>query len=824
MADEFSEIMGHLSENARFALQKADFYSKRYNQGYMGTEHLLMGILAQDTSTGARILRDEGIDLDSVERAQGKVAVDVPAAPMAMMSLSEATVLTLRMSMNFARENGLEMVGTEHMVYAMVRQPNSRAGLLLEKLNIDLDEIAENIEKLVEKQADESKLEQQKRKAGKRAGYRWLSKFGTDLTEQAKLGKLDTVIGREKEIERAITVLCRRTKSNPVLIGEAGVGKTAIVEGLAMRIAKNDVPGKLIGKRVFQVDLSSVVAGTKFRGEFEERIKGIIDEAVGDDSVILFIDELHLLSGAGSAEGSMDAANILKPALARNNLKLIGATTLDEYRKSIEKDKALARRFQTVLVNEPSAAVTLRILKGIKKHYENHHQVVISDAILEEAINLSERYISDRYMPDKVIDVIDEASAIARVAVDKQGGSEYKKLKIELSDLEEKVTSAAEKEDYEKAATYKTRVEQIHKELAKLEKANANINKAPEVTSENLATAISLKTGIPVNRVRGSEQELLTHLESHLQKVIIGQDDAIKSVSKAIRRGRSGISDTHRPIGSFIFLGPTGVGKTELAKVIAREVFGGDDALIKIDMSEFGEKHNVARLVGAPAGYVGYEDGGKLTEQIRRRPYSVVLFDEIEKAHPEVFNILLQILEDGELTDGQGTKVKFNNAIIILTSNLGAEEMYRESELGFTAKAKKDAKALEAEHAANEAASMKALRKLMRPELVNRFDSIITFQALSEKDVSRIFNNMIEDLKKRLAQKSIGLQLTEATEKHLIEKGYDIKNGARPLRRTIEDELESLLADHILDGSLNKGDIAKIDCKGDELTLKVVKE
>lgn len=824
MADEFSEIMGHLSENARFALQKADFYSKRYNQGYMGTEHLLMGILAQDTSTGARILRDEGIDLDSVERAQGKVAVDVPAAPMAMMSLSEATVLTLRMSMNFARENGLEMVGTEHMVYAMVRQPNSRAGLLLEKLNIDLDEIAENIEKLVEKQADESKLEQQKRKAGKRAGYRWLSKFGTDLTEQAKLGNLDTVIGREKEIERTITVLCRRTKSNPVLIGEAGVGKTAIVEGLAMRIAKNDVPGKLIGKRVFQVDLSSVVAGTKFRGEFEERIKGIIDEAVGDDSVILFIDELHLLSGAGSAEGSMDAANILKPALARNNLKLIGATTLDEYRKSIEKDKALARRFQTVLVNEPSAAVTLRILKGIKKHYENHHQVVISDAILEEAINLSERYISDRYMPDKVIDVIDEASAIARVAVDKQGGSEYKKLKIELSDLEEKVTSAAEKEDYEKAANYKTRVEQIHKELAKLEKANANINKAPEVTSENLATAISLKTGIPVNRVRGSEQELLTHLESHLQKVIIGQDDAIKSVSKAIRRGRSGISDTHRPIGSFIFLGPTGVGKTELAKVIAREVFGGDDALIKIDMSEFGEKHNVARLVGAPAGYVGYEDGGKLTEQIRRRPYSVVLFDEIEKAHPEVFNILLQILEDGELTDGQGTKVKFNNAIIILTSNLGAEEMYRESELGFTAKTKKDTKALEAEHAANEAASMKALRKLMRPELINRFDSIITFRALSEKDVSRIFNNMIEDLKKRLAQKSIGLQLTEATEKHLIEKGYDVKNGARPLRRTIEDELESLLADHILDGSLNKGDIAKIDYKSDELTLKIVKE
>ncbi len=824
MADDFSELMNHLSENARFALQKADFYSKRYNQGYMGTEHLLMGVLAQDTSTGARILRENGVDLDEVERAQGQVAVDVPAAPMAMMSLSEATVLTLRMSMNFARENGLDVVGTEHMIYSMVRQPNSRAGSLLEKLHVDLDGVAESIEHLVEQQADEAKLEKEKRRAGKRTNFRWLSKFGTELTEQAKQGKLDTVIGREKEIERAVTVLCRRTKSNPVLIGEAGVGKTAIVEGLAMRIAKNDVPSKLIGKRVFQVDLSSVVAGTKFRGEFEERIKGIIDEAVEDDSVILFIDELHLLSGAGSAEGSMDAANILKPALARNSLKLIGATTLDEYRKSIEKDKALARRFQTVMVNEPSEAVTLRILKGIKKHYENHHQVVISDEILEEAINLSKRYISDRFMPDKVIDVIDEASAIARVAADKQGGSEYKKLKIELNDLEQKVTDAAEKEEYEKAANFKTRVEQIHKKLAELEKANKDVDKSPAVTSENLATAISLKTGIPVNRVRGSEQELLTHLESHLQKEIIGQDEAIKSVSKAIRRGRSGISDTRRPIGSFIFMGPTGVGKTELAKVLAREVFGGDDALIKIDMSEFGEKHNVSRLVGAPAGYVGYEDGGKLTEQIRRHPYSVVLFDEIEKAHSEVFNILLQILEDGELTDGQGTKVKFNNSIIILTSNLGAEEMYRESELGFAAKTKKDAKALEAEHAANEAASMKALRKMMRPELINRFDSIVTFNALSEKNVSRIFNNMIEDLKKRLSQKAIGLKLTEATEKHLIEKGYDVKNGARPLRRTIEDELESLLADHILDGTLNAGDIAKVDYKDDKLTLSITKE
>lgn len=824
MVDEFNEIMSHLSENARFALQKADFFSKRYNQGYMGTEHLLMGIMAQDTSTGARLLQGQGIDIDQLERAQGKVAVDVPAAPMAMMSLSEATVLTLRMSLNFAKENGLDVVGTEHIIYAMLRQPNSRATLLLSQLNVDLEELSSAIESLVEHQASEAKVEAEKRKAGKRQNYRWLSRYATDLTNLAKEGKLDTVIGREQEIERAVTVLCRRTKSNPVLIGEAGVGKTAIVEGLAMRVAKNDVPDKLVGKRIFQVDLSSVVAGTKFRGEFEERIKGIIDEAVNDDSVILFIDELHLLAGAGSAEGSMDAANILKPALARNSLKLIGATTLDEYRKNIEKDKALARRFQTVMVNEPSPTITLRILKGIKKHYENYHQVTISDEILEEAITLSQRYISDRFMPDKVIDVIDEASAIARVSIDKKGGSAYKKNKIELADLESKIEAAAEKEDYEKAALYKTRAAQLQEEIKKLEKGNKDLKKAPAVTSDDLATAISLKTGIPVSRVHGSEQEILVNLEKYLGKDIIGQDDAIKVISKAIRRGRSGITDPHRPIGSFIFMGPTGVGKTELAKVIAREVFGGEDALIKIDMSEFGEKHNVSRLVGAPAGYVGYDDGGKLTEQIRRKPYSVVLFDEIEKAHPDVFNILLQILEDGTLTDGQGTKVKFNNSIVILTSNLGAEDMYRESEMGFSVKTKKDAKALEAEHAANEASAMKALRKIMRPELVNRFDAIVTFNALTEKNVEQIFDNMIEDLKKRLAAKSIGLQLTPAAKKQLIAKGYDPKNGARPLRREIEDELESLLADAILSEKLTKGDIAKIDFKKDNFSLSLAKE
>ncbi|MCL1839580.1 ATP-dependent Clp protease ATP-binding subunit [Candidatus Saccharibacteria bacterium] len=819
MMDEFSEIMNHLSENARFALQKADFFSKRYNQGYMGTEHILMGVLAQDVSTGAKFLRDEGVNLNEVEQAQGKVAVDVPASPMAMMSLSESAVLTLRMSMNFARENGLEIIGTEHIVYSLIRQPNSKAAVLLTQVGANLGQLAGHIEDLAEKQAEEAKVEKIKQKAGKKVNFRWLNRYGTDLTDDAARGKLDTVIGRDQEIERAITVLCRRTKSNPVLIGEAGVGKTAIVEGLATRIAKNNVPGKLIGKHIYQIDLSSVVAGTKFRGEFEERIKGIIDEAVGDESVILFIDELHLLNGAGSAEGSMDAANILKPALARSTLNLIGATTLDEYRKSIEKDKALSRRFQTVIVEEPSDTITLRILKGIKNHYESHHQVTIPDDILEQAVYMSNRYINDRFMPDKVIDVIDEASAIARVSVDKKGGSLYKKYKIEQAEISQKIEMAAELQDYEKAALYKTRLAQVNESIKKLEKDTKNLPKVPELNFDNLATAISLKTGIPVSKVHGSEQKMLNRLESHLEKSIIGQGEAIKVVSKAIRRGRSGIASANRPIGSFIFLGPTGVGKTELAKVIAKEVFGGENSLIKIDMSEFGEKHNVSRLVGAPAGYVGYDDGGKLTEAIRRRPYSVVLFDEIEKAHPDVFNMLLQILEDGLITDGQGNKIKFNNTIVILTSNLGAEDMYRESELGFSARNKKDTKDLEAEHEQNKAAAMRALKKIMRPELVNRFDAIVTFHALTRKDVNKIFDNLIEDLKKRLAAKSIGLKLSTQVKNYLIKIGFDPKNGARPLRRAIEDQLESLLAEKILDGTLQPGIIASVTLDKTRLKL-----
>lgn len=829
MDNDFTDLMNRLSENARFALQKADTFSKKFSNGYMGTEHILLGILAQDSSTGAQILSKFDITLDRAKASLGHESLEVDNnQAMAMMSLSEAAVLTLRVADNYARDRGISSVGTECVLYALACQHNSRGAMMLVKLGANIDEILDAVDSEVESVSTHERNQERKKEFKKSSGQlRWLKRYAQNLTEMAKDGKLDTVIGREREVERVVTVLSRRTKSNPVLIGEAGVGKTAIVEGLAERIIKNDVPGNLIGKQIFQVDLSNLVAGTKFRGEFEERIKGVIDEAIANDDVILFIDELHLLSGAGQGEGSMDAANILKPALARGQIQLIGATTMDEYRKHIEKDKALSRRFQVVMVEEPSAEVTLKILKGVKAHYEKHHRVEISDEMLEVAINMSGRYINDRFMPDKVIDVIDEAAAIAKVAADKKGGGEYKKLKVQLKDAEDKMAEMADKEDFEAAKVCKAEKEKIEAKIKKIEKAGDGDQHAV-LAEEDLALAISLKTGIPVSKVHGSEMEVLANLENHLKKSVIGQNEAVAAVAKAIRRGRSGIANPKRPIGSFLFMGPTGVGKTELARVIAKEVFGGENALIKIDMSEFGEKHNVSRLVGAPAGYVGYEDGGKLTEAVRRRPYSVVLFDEIEKAHPEVFNMLLQILEDGELTDGQGTKVRFNNTVVILTSNLGADEMYRESELGFTAKSLKEKRELSEEYAVSKEAAMRALKKVMKPELINRLDAILVFHALTQENVDRIFDNLVEELRKRLAAKGLGVKISDSAKKHLIEKGYDPKNGARPLRRIIEDQVEALIAEEIISGKLDKGQIAEIGLSkpktgnDPKLTIKVV--
>ena len=794
----------------------------------MGTEHILLGILSQDASTGAHLLRVYGVDLDKTEKALGQEASEVNTnSAMAMMSLSEAAVLTIRMASHYAAEKGVPVIGTEYLLYALLCQPNSRGAVLLQKMGVDDEALINEIEDQMDHAAT-AERNQEKKKEYHKKPLKWLKRFGTDLTELAKEDKLDVVIGREREIERVVTVLSRRTKSNPVLIGEAGVGKTAVVEGLAERIIKNNVPGALIGKRIYQVDLSNMVAGTKFRGEFEERIKGVIDEAVENEDVILFIDELHLLTGAGSSEGTMDAANILKPALARGKIQLIGATTLDEYRKNIEKDKALSRRFQIVMVEEPSPEVTLKILKGIKGHYEKHHGVEIPDEMLEVAINMSGRYINDRFMPDKVIDVIDEAAAIAKVEADKRGGSQYKKLKVQLKEAEEKMAEMADKEDFEAAALCKTEAEKVKQQLKEMKKKGAE--KKPVLVEDDLAMAVSLKTGIPVSKVHGSELQLLSKLEEHLKKAVVGQNEAITVVSRAIRRGRSGIASPDRPIGSFLFMGPTGVGKTELARVIAREVFGGENALIKIDMSEFGEKHNVSRLVGAPAGYVGYEDGGKLTEAVRRKPYSVVLFDEIEKAHPEVFNMLLQILEDGVLTDGQGNKVKFNNTVVILTSNLGAEDMYRENELGFTAKTLKNKRELNEEYEASKEAAMKALKKVMKPELINRLDGIMVFHPLSAENIERIFDNLLEELRKRLATKKLGLKVSPEVKKYLIREGHDPKNGARPLRRMIEDRIEAIIAEEMIAGTLQPGDIAAIglakgkNAKEKKLELKVVHE
>ncbi|MDR2063211.1 MAG: ATP-dependent Clp protease ATP-binding subunit [Candidatus Nomurabacteria bacterium] len=818
MMDDFAEMMSHLTDDARMVLQKADYFAKKYAGGFMGTEHVLLGILAHDSSMASKLLLEQDITLEKAEHTIGAPAAEVKVSHVAMMSFSEAVVLTLRMSWNVAQDLSSDRIDSEHILLALLSQNNSKAVDILLDLGADVEKLMDDVGEFLEKQ--NLVMAGSGTRKGQKTPLRFLSKYGTDLTALAAQGKLDTVIGREKEIERMVTVLSRRTKSNPVLIGEAGVGKTAIVEGVADRIAKNAVPECLIGYTLYQIDLAGMVAGTKYRGEFEERLKGLLSEVEAAPKTLLFIDELHLLAGAGSAEGSMDAANMLKPALARGQIKLIGATTFDEYRKHIEKDKALARRLQTVIVDEPDENTVFAIIKGIKKHYETHHNVVIPDEVIKSAVFMTSRYLAERTMPDKVIDILDEASAIARVESDKKGGNVLKKMLVQIDLLTKKIELSAERQDYEKAAVYKTELAKLETEVEKIKKDKKKLSEmTPKLSLAHIARAISLKTGIPVDKVHGNEADVLRDLEQHLGKYVLGQEEAIAKVAKAIRRGRSGISNTNRPIGSFIFMGPTGVGKTELARVIAREVFGGADALVKIDMSEFGEKHNVSRLVGAPAGYVGYDDGGKLTEMVRRHPYSVVLFDEIEKAHKEVFNMLLQILEDGVLTDAKGEKIRFNNTIVILTSNLGAEEMMKEAELGFTAKSRHKQRDLQLEHEKNVESSRKALRKMMRPELLNRFDSVVVFNSLSEKDVAKILDNFIVDLQKRLSVQGIGIKVEPSAKKYLIKKGYDVKNGARPLRRALEDELETLLAEEILSGKVKKGTVFTVKADKNQLSL-----
>lgn len=815
MPEDFADFISHLSENARMSVQHADAIARGNGSTYVGTEHLLLGVLAQGQSTGAKYLADAGVTLAGAEQALDITPTHV-AVSNGAVGLSETALLTLRMAWETAKEYNHDSLGTEHILYSVLRQGNARATTLLREMNVDVEDMLDQLESLFDRtRAEHGDVMTEPSKRTVRGGA--LSTFGIDLTSKAAAGELDPMIGRDKECERMITVLSRRTKNNPVLIGEPGVGKTAIVEGLAERIVREDVPDHLLDKRVIMLDMAAMIAGTKYRGEFEDRLKKVVSEIKKQGNVIVFIDELHLLVGAGAAEGSMDAANILKPALARGELHMIGATTLDEYRKHIEKDTALERRFQTIVVKEPTARETIAILKGLKSYYEKHHGVTISDEVIESAVYMSDRYVSDRFMPDKAIDVIDEAAARVRV---KQGHrpSRHRELTKELKNLNERMEDAVSHEDYERAALYKQRISQISEKLD-AEKSAQEGKHAVKLTDDDIAHAIAVMTHIPVEKVQTSEAKLLRSLEKHLGKYVIGQKEAVSKVARAIRRSRSGVASTKRPIGSFVFMGPTGVGKTELAKVLAREVFGSEDALIKIDMSEFAEKHNTSRLVGAPAGYVGYEDGGKLTDKVRRQPYSVVLFDEIEKAHPDVFQLLLQLLEEGTLTDAKGRAVSFRNTIIILTSNLGADKMMKESELGFHSAKQTDEK-LDGLHDRNARYAREALEKFMRPELINRFDGIVTFRALTREEVGKIFDLLIGELRTRLVRQSLGLVVKPSAKKYLIDKGYSAKYGARPLRRTIEDELEHMIAEGVLAGDYEKGAILEVGTKRGELTIE----
>jgi ATP-dependent Clp protease ATP-binding subunit ClpC len=816
MADDFAEFVSRLTDNARTSLQQANAIARGYGSVYIGTEHLLLGILAQGSSVGAKLLADANITLDRAEVALNLTPRSIIISS-SMTGLSETAKLSLKMAWEIAQEFHQDFLGTEHIVYSILGQKNARATVLLRDMGVDLESLKSDLEEFLDRQQSSFEQGNVTDKPKRKAKGGALETFGTDLTARARAGELDPVIGRDAEQDRMITILMRRTKNNPVLIGEPGVGKTAIVEGLARKIANEDVPDLLLDKRVIQLDIAAMIAGTKYRGEFEERLRKVLQELKQQKNVIVFIDELHLLVGAGAAEGALDAANMLKPALARGEMHLIGATTLDEYRKHIETDAALERRFQLIVVKEPSLKNTVSILKGLRSYYEKHHGVELSDDVLEDAVFMADRYVSERYMPDKAIDVIDEAAAKLRAAKSKKPSQE-RDFRKQLNNLNEKMEEAVVAEDYERAALYKTRLSQVQKSLDEL--IEKQERRTPiKLTSDDIAAAVAVMTGIPVKRLKKSESVVLRNLEKHLAKYVVGQKEAIEQVSRAVRRSRSGVSSQKRPIGSFVFMGPTGVGKTELAKILAREVFGSEDALIKIDMSEFGEKHTTSRLVGAPAGYIGYGDGGQLTDKIRRQPYSVVLFDEIEKAHPDVYNMLLQLLEDGNLTDAKGRTVDFTNTIIILTSNVGADEMMKESQLGFAASSKADREELNNVHAKNAAAARRALEKIMRPELINRFDAFVTFRALTRREVGKIFDNLVAELNDRLTKKGLSLVVTPAVKRLLVAEGHDKKYGARPLRRTLQDRLEHTIAEGIIDGTFEKGDVLEAVLSGKKVVV-----
>jgi ATP-dependent Clp protease ATP-binding subunit ClpC len=796
------------TERAQRALLLAQEEARRLDFNFVGTEHLLLGLIREGEGVAARALLSLGVDLDKarteVERLVGRGST--PGATEIGLT-PRAKKVVLELSAEEARHLGHNYIGTEHLLLGLIREREGVAARVLENLGVDLARVRFQVIQQLGMPTPGG--------AGgpRRTGARTptLDQFGRDLNALAEENKLDPVVGREKEIERVVQILSRRTKNNPVLIGEPGVGKTAIVEGLAERIVQGRVPETLKDRRVVTLDLGALVAGSKYRGEFEDRLKKVMEEIRSAGNVILFIDELHTIIGAGAAEGAIDASNILKPALARGELQVIGATTIDEYRKHIEKDAALERRFQPIMVEEPSVEDTVEILHGLRDRYEAHHRVKITDDALKAAAELSDRYVTDRFLPDKAIDLIDEACSRVRLQA-YVTPPEVRQLESRLEEVRKEKEAAISAQEFEKAARLRDEEQSLREQMEqrKTEWQQRQVSSQFVVTAEDVAQIVSSWTGVPVQRLRMEESERLLHLEEELHRRVVGQDEAVEAVARAIRRARSGLKDPRRPIGSFIFLGPTGVGKTELARALAAALFGDEDAMITIDMSEYMERHTTSRLVGAPPGYVGYEEGGQLTEAVRRRPYSVVLLDEIEKAHPEVFNVLLQVLEEGRLTEAKGRTVDFKNTVIIMTSNAGAERLQRGGgRLGFGATDETESFERMKENV------MEEVRRIFRPEFLNRVDDIIVFHPLTEEDLSKIVRILLQDVEKRARQAGITLQVTDAACAYLVKRGYDPKFGARPLRRAIQRELEDPLSEAILAGRFHEGTTVVADAVPD---------
>ncbi len=809
-------FLDKFTTNAKKVLTNANKVARDLGDLHLGTEHVLMAMLNVKSGTAYEILSEMGVSSEKLDvvlgfmQRNGTTRVGLTSNAKRLI---EGAVLA-------AAQYGSFYIGTEHLLFAMTQNRQSKAYQILLELDIDPMIIATQIASIMQESQDRDPKVRVGANNGNdvddKSTTPILDQYSIDLTSMAREGKVDPVIGRDHEIARVIQILNRRTKNNPVLLGEPGIGKTAIVEGLALKIIENQVPENLKDKRIMALSPSAMVAGTKYRGEFEDRVNQIVEEVTAAKDVILFVDELHTLVGAGSAEGSLDAANILKPALARGFLQMIGATTLDEFRKNIEKDAALERRFQSVIVSEPNPEDTVGIIKGVRQNYEQYHKVTISDKAIEAAVNLSVRYINDRFLPDKAIDLIDEAASAVRIAAGMASPEVGNEEKTELEDLKIMKEEAIDRQDFEEAARLRAQEMRLQKKIEQLHKQHAKNQKTawPEVEAQDIAKVVSQWTNIPVGNLAAEEIEALHDLDKVLKDRIVGQEEAVDAIAFAIKRSRVDIGNPNRPMGSFLFLGPTGVGKTELAKVLAEQVFKDKDALIKIDMSEFMERHSVSRLVGAPPGYVGYEEAGKLTEAVRRKPYSVVLLDEIEKAHPEVSNILLQMLEDGSLTDAKGRKISFKNTIVILTSNVGTEALNQQAVMGF-----KTGVGADADYEKVKERVLNEVKKSFRPELLNRFDKIIVFKPLGPSEIDAIVELQLKDLMRRLDKQKIELEVNEAARKYLAANGFDPELGARPVRRLIQSHIEDPLAEGILSGEFPKGSLVSVSEKDGKLTL-----